>query len=57
MQEEREEQRENRQLMLEEEHYKQLDALLRGRTAKRKPEKKPAEKKERKKLFGKAKKA
>ncbi len=51
------EERENRQLMLEEEHYKQLDALLRGRTAKRKPEKKPAEKKERKKLFGKAKKA
>ncbi len=40
MQEEREEQRENRQMLLEEEHYKQLDALLRGRSAKKKPEKK-----------------
>lgn len=48
MQEERDEQRETRQLQLEEEHYKQLDALLRGRSAK-----KTAEKKEVKKLFGK----
>lgn len=30
LQEEREEQRENRQILLEEEHYKQLDELLRG---------------------------
>lgn len=48
MQEEREEQRERRQLLLEEEHYKQLDALLRGRSTKKK-----TEKKEVKKFFGK----
>lgn len=48
MQEEREEQRESRQLLLEEEHYKQLDALLRGRSTKKK-----TEKKEVKKFFGK----
>ncbi len=48
MQEERDEQRENRQLLLEEEHYKQLDALLRGKSSAKK-----AEKKEQKKLFGK----
>jgi len=48
MQEERDEQRESRQQLLEEEHYKQLDALLRGRSIKKK-----AEKKERKKMFGK----
>ncbi len=48
MQEERDEQRESRQLLLEEEHYKQLDALIRGRSTKKK-----AEKREQKKLFGK----
>lgn len=46
MQEEREEQREKRQLSLEEEHYRQLDALLRGKSSRKK-----REKKERKKLF------
>ncbi len=40
MQEERDEQRENRQLLLEEEHYKQLDALLRGRSSRKKKEEK-----------------
>lgn len=43
MQEERDEQRENRQMLLEEEHYKQLDALLRSMNGR---------KKERKRLFG-----
>lgn len=46
MQEEREEERENKKLLLEEEHYKQLDALLRGKSVRKK-----REKKERKKLF------
>lgn len=36
MQEERDEQRESRQLSLEEEHYKQLDALLRGKSSQKK---------------------
>ena len=36
MQEESEEQRESRQLALEEEHYRQLDALLRGKSGKKK---------------------
>lgn len=44
MQEEREEQRESRQLALEEEHYRQLDALLRGKSS------------QKKKIFGKDKK-
>ena len=34
LQEEREEQRENRQMLLEEEHYKQLDALIRNHRTK-----------------------
>lgn len=55
MQEERDEQRESRQLLLEEEHYKQLDALLRGKSGRKKREKpeknEKSEKKERKKLF------
>lgn len=52
MQEEREEQRESRQLQLEEEHYKQLDALLRGKSGRKKKEKpEKGEKKPRKKLF------
>lgn len=49
MQEEREEERENRKLLLEEEHYKQLDALIRGKSSSKK-----REKKEKKKMFGKA---
>ena len=36
LQEEREEQRENRQMLLEEEHYKQLDALIRNHRVKKK---------------------
>lgn len=52
MQEERDEQRESRQLLLEEEHYKQLDALLRGKSGRKRREKQEKkEKKERKKLF------
>lgn len=51
MQEEREEQRESRRLMQEEEHYRQLDEILRGKSGRKKPEKKEKEKKERKKLF------
>lgn len=39
MQEEREEARENRQLQLEEEHYKKLDELLRGKSGRKKGEK------------------
>lgn len=35
MQEEREEQRENKRLQLEEEHYRQLDELLRGKSEKK----------------------
>ncbi|MBD5552270.1 MAG: MerR family transcriptional regulator [Lachnospiraceae bacterium] len=52
MQEEREEQRESKRLMLEEEHYKQLDILLRGKSGRKKQEKQEKQgKKERKKLF------
>ena len=52
MQEEREEQRESRQLAQEEEHYKQLDALLRGKSGRKKQEKnEKKERKERKKWF------
>lgn len=52
MQEEREEQRESRQLQLEEEHYKQLDALLRGKSGRKRKEKpEKGEKKPRRKLF------
>lgn len=54
MQEEREEERENRKLRLEEEHYKQLDALIRGKSSRKKREKQ--ERTERKKMFGKHKK-
>lgn len=54
MQEEREEERENRKLLLEEEHYKQLDALIRGKSSRKKREKQ--EKAEKKKMFGKRKK-
>lgn len=54
MQEEREEERENRKLLLEEEHYKQLDALIRGKSNRKKREKQ--EKAEKKKIFGKHKK-
>ena len=52
MQEEREEERENRKLLLEEEHYRQLDALIRGKSNRKKREKQ--EKKEKRKLFGKS---
>ena len=40
MQEEREEQRENRQMLLEEEHYKQLDDLIRNHVKKGTPKEK-----------------
>lgn len=50
MQEEREEQRESRRLMKEEEHYKQLDELIRGKSAAKK-----REKQEKRKLFRKRK--
>lgn len=42
MQQEREEERENRRLMLEEEHYKQLDVLLRGKSGGKKQERRQA---------------
>lgn len=54
MQEEREQERENRKLLLEEEHYKQLDALIRGKSNRKKREKQG--KTERSKVFGKHKK-
>lgn len=54
MQEERAEERENRKLLLEEEHYKQLDALIRGKSSRKKKEKQ--EKTGKKKMFGKRKK-
>lgn len=57
MQEEREEQRENRKLQLEEEHYKQLDALLRGKSGRKKRESRKQEGTGKRKLFGKPKKA
>ena len=58
MQEEREEQRESRRLMKEEEHYKQLDELIRGKSSNKKRQKnKESGNKERTKLFGKPKKA
>lgn len=57
MQEEREEQRENRKLQLEEEHYKQLDALLRGKSGRKKRESGKQEGTGKRKLFGKPKKA
>lgn len=53
MQEEREDARESRQLQLEEEHYKKLDELLRGRSNRKKQEK--MEKEEKRKLFKKKK--
>ena len=40
MQEEREEQRENRQMLLEEEHYRQLDDLIRNHVKKGTPKEK-----------------
>lgn len=57
MQEEREEQRESRRLLKEEEHYKQLDELIRGKTSKKRQENKGRGHKEKRKLFGKSKKA
>lgn len=57
MQEEREEQRESRRLLKEEEHYKQLDELIRGKTSKKRQENKGRGHKEKRKLFGKPKKA
>ncbi len=57
MQEEREEQRESGRLMREEEHYKQLDELLRGKSRRKKREKKEPEQKGKRRLFGRAKKA
>lgn len=54
MQEEHAEERENRKLLLEEEHYKQLDALIRGKSNRRKKEKQ--EKAGKSKMFGKHKK-
>ena len=54
MQEEREEQRESRRLVREEEHYKQLDELLRGKSGRKKKEDK--EGKERRWPFRKSKK-
>lgn len=56
MQEEREEQREEKRLMKEEEHYKQLDELLRGKSSQKKRETKELGRREKRKLFGKAKK-
>lgn len=53
MQEEREDARESRQLQLEEEHYKKLDELLRGRSNQKKQEKMKKEGK--RKLFRKKK--
>lgn len=57
MQEEREEQRESKRLLKEEEHYKQLDELIRGKTSKKRQENKGRGHKEKRKLFGKPKKA
>lgn len=57
MQEEREEQRESRRLLKEEEHYKQLDELIRGKSSKKRQENKGRGRKEKRKLFGKPKKA
>lgn len=56
MQEEREEQRESRRLLKEEEHYKQLDELIRGKSSKKRQENKGRSRKEKRKLFGKPKK-
>lgn len=56
MQEEREEQRESKRLLKEEEHYKQLDELIRGKTSKKRQENKGRGHKEKRKLFGKPKK-
>lgn len=57
MQEEREEQREERRLIKEEEHYKQLDELIRGKSSRKKREEnKGRVRKEKRKLFEKAKK-
>lgn len=53
MQEEREEARESRQLQLEEEHYKKLDELLRGKSNQKKQEK--IKKEGKRKLFKKKK--
>lgn len=57
MQEEREEQRESKRLLKEEEHYKQLDELIRGKTSKKRQENKGRGHKEKRKLFGKPRKA
>lgn len=55
MQEEREEQREEKRLMKEEEHYKQLDELLRGKNKPKKRENRKSGSREKGKLFGKMK--